>query len=66
MPSYKQLRLCDIHRKRQQLEKEDIQFRVSLARRLVKDNSETIEVRRAITINTCIDHVKVVRDGYVS
>lgn len=33
-------------RQRQQLEKEDIEFRVSLARRLVKDDSETIEVKR--------------------
>lgn len=33
-------------RQRQQLEKEDIDFRVSLARRLVKDDSETIEVKR--------------------
>lgn len=28
------------------MEQEDIDFRVTLARRLVKDNSETIEVRR--------------------
>lgn len=36
-------------RRRRAMEREDIEFRVALARRLVKENSETIEGKKAYT-----------------